>query len=250
MPIIFTLGKFQVFTFGLFLALGFILSSFVVFYFGREDLKEEEYMDAFVYSSLMALFGARLMYVLTHFADFGGNILRYIVVREEPGLSLFGGLLGGTIFLWYYTKRRKIEFIRLADIFSVAFSFGLSIVSFGSFIGGGTYGAESFLPVGVKVVEQSSFIHPVELYQGIILLILFILLATLLKTFFRRKEGLVSLVFLLGLSVSIFLLEFLKSIHVYLYYQITFNHLISFSLFSACIVYILYLMYRRKKGIK
>src|SRR3972149_2076530 len=111
LPILFTIGPFKVYAFGFFLSLSFILSTFIIWKYAKEDLKESEYLDAFLYTSVIALITARIIYILFHFEEFGINILRYIVVRETPGLSLTGGLVGGFLFLWWYAKSQKFDFL-------------------------------------------------------------------------------------------------------------------------------------------
>lgn len=251
MPILFTVGKFQVFTYGVFLVLGFLIASFIVFRYGRWDLKEEEYMDAFVYTSFFFLIGARIFYILTHFESFSTNLLSYIVFRIEPGLSLYGGLFFGVLFLWYYAKKRKINLQRILDVFSIASSFGFSIVSLGSFMSGGSFGKVTKLPWGVRVegaTITTGLYHPVELYQALVFFLLFLVLSFLSFSYYRKKEGQVSIVYLTCLSFFVFLLEFLKAKPVYLYYHITLNHLLSLGIFVGCIVYIGYGFVRTVRG--
>ncbi|MBI4066948.1 prolipoprotein diacylglyceryl transferase [Candidatus Gottesmanbacteria bacterium] len=222
-PILADIGPFHVFSYGLFLSLSFLISSFVIWKYGREELIEEELMDTYVYTSLVALLFSRVFYILFHFNEFGGNILKYIIVRENPGLSIIGGLLGGVAFLFYYTKRRKINTYKVADIFALTASLGLSLVSVGEFLGGATFGRETNLPWGVQVAGVLGKRHPTELYGFILFLILFMVLRFLYKKRFYKKEGYLSLVFLVGYSLIVFLLEIFKVGSVYLYDRISLN---------------------------
>jgi len=235
-----------VFVYGLFLALGFLVSGFVVFFFAREEFKEEEYMDAYLYTSFIALVCARIFYILTHFGSFGYDVIRYVVVREEPGLSLFGALAGGFAFLWYYAQRHKFNFLHVLDIFAVASLLGFSIASLGVFLGGGSFGIETNLPWGVSVAGMSGLRHPVEIYQVVLFLVMFVIFLYIRK-FFRKEAGMVSAFYILGISTIIFLLEFLKSQTVYLYDPFSPNHVLSAVFGLAAAGYIIYQLYLKRK---
>jgi len=217
LPILFTIGRFNVYSFGFFLALSFLLSTFIVWKFAKEDLKETEYFDAFLYTNIVVLAFARIFYIITHFSDFDFNPLRLIVVREAPGLSLLGGLIGGAVFLFFYARRKKYDFLHLADLFSLAFSFALIFAKIGEQLGGAGYGRETRFFLGVKVVGLTGIRHPTELYEALLYILLSIILLVLYKKSVRRKipSGVVSYLFVILTCFIFFGLEFLKERSVY-----------------------------------
>ena len=218
-PILFTIGKFNVYSFGFFLSLAFLLSTFVIWKYAKDELKEEEYLDAFLYTSFAALIFARLTFIILHFNEFGTNILKYIVVRETPGLSLFGGLLGGFVYLFWYTRRTKENFWKLLDLFSVAGSFSLILAKIGEELGGAGFGRETNFFLSVNIAGLPGRRHPVELYEALLLCILALVLVFVYQKSKRKiyPAGLVSSLFGAGLAIIIFLLEFLKEYRLYLY---------------------------------
>lgn len=228
LPVLFTIGSFKVYTFGFFLALSFILSTFIIWKYAKEDLKEEEYLDAFLYTSIAALVSARLLYIMLNFEEFGLNILRYIVVREAPGLSLLGGLSGGFTFFYWYAKQKRLDFSHLLDLFSVAACFALSFAKIGEQLAGGAFGRETNFFLSVKVVGAIGRYHPVELYESFLFLLLAILLLLIYNKIRLRKlpKGLAFSLFTLGAVLVVFLLEFMKVHSVYLY-GLSFNQIIA-----------------------
>jgi len=235
-PILFMIGPFHVFAFGFFLMMAFLLSSFLVYKYGREELQEEALMDTFVYTVLFSLFGGRIFYILFHFEEFGANILKYLIVRDSPGLSLFGALGGGAVFLYFYTRRKKISFFKTTDIFSVVASFGLSLVSLGMLLGGASYGLKTSLPWGVRVAGLAGKRHPAEAYFAVIFFILFLLLHRLYRGRLRKSTpGTLSILFLGSFSFSIFLLEFTRERSLYLYNLLSLNQLFSLIIFLLCL---------------
>ncbi|MBI3379241.1 prolipoprotein diacylglyceryl transferase [Candidatus Gottesmanbacteria bacterium] len=218
-PVLFTIGSFNVYAFGFFLSLAFLFSTFIVWKNAKEELAEEEYLDAFLYTSLASLIASRLGFILFHFNEFGLNFLKYIVVRETPGLSLVGGLFGGFIFLFWYARRIKRNFWKLLDLFSLASSFALILAKLGEQLGGAGFGRETNFFLGIKIIGLPGKHHPVELYEAFLLSILTLILYLIYKRVKRNilPEGLVASIFGIGLALIIFLLEFLKVYNLYLY---------------------------------
>lgn len=225
LPVLFTIGEFNVYAFGFFLALAFVLSTFIVFHYAKEELKEEEYLDAFLYTSFVFLFFARVVYIFFHFESFKLNFLRYILVRETPGLSLLGGLVFSTFFLFWYTKKRKFSFGHVADIFSQAGSFALALTKIGEQLGGASFGKPTDFFWGVHIVGKTGKFHPVELYEAWLFFLLTGVLFWIYKKFGKKEEGLVGLFFIFAVSFISFLLEFLKVYPLYLG-QLSFRQLI------------------------
>lgn len=235
-PILFTIGTFNVYAFGFFLFLAFLFATFIVFEYAKQDFKEEEYFDAFLYSCVASVISARIGYILTHFQSFQFIILRYILVRETPGLSLTAGMIGGCIFLYWYTHAKKLPFVRILDIFSIAAAFALFLSRIGQILGGGGFGKETSFFLAVRLAGKAGRFHPVELYESVLFLLVFILLSFLYTKAQKEKwpQGLTGCIFVLSTSLIIFLLEFLKVNSVYLY-GLSFRHI------SALVVFILIL---------
>ena len=165
-PVLFSIGPFNVYLFGFLLAVSFILSTFVIFKYAKEELKEEEYLDLFLGTCVITVFVARVVYIMMNFDDFGFNLLRYIVVRETPGLSLFGGSIAGFFFLYFSLRKSKYDFWHILDIFSVAGSVALIFIKLGEQMGGAGFGKMTNSFLGVQIIGQEGRYHPVELYEA------------------------------------------------------------------------------------
>lgn len=218
LPILFTIGPFNVYSFGFFLSLAFIISTFLVWKYASDDLKEEEYLDAYLYTNIVILVIARISFIITNFENFGGNILKYIVVRETPGLSLISGLAGGIVFLYFYARNKKYDFWHLGDIFAIALSFSLFLSKIGEQLGGAGFGKATDLFWGVRIAGITGKHHPTEFYEALLFLILALILTLVYRATIKKKiNGFVLCLFSLYVSLVIFLIEFLKDYQVYLY---------------------------------
>jgi len=218
-PVLFTIGKYNVYAFGFFLALAFILSTFFVWKLAKEEFKEDEYLDIFLYTAITSLIVARVFYILNNFGEFEFNILKYVVVTETPGLSLLGGLLGGFLYLASVIKKKKYNLLHVLDIFSVAGSFALVFAKLGEQLGGAAFGKITDFALAVNIVGIPGRRHPTELYEAIIFLILSVFIYILYRKTQGTKwpKGLVFCIFTEVVAISVMLLEFLKDYPVYLY---------------------------------
>lgn len=227
-PVLFTIGSFNVYAFGFFLFLALVLSTFILYQLSKLEFKEEEYFDAYLYTSIAAVIAARIGFIIMHINAFGINILRYILVRETPGLSILAGSVGGFLFLLWYARHRKLPLGHLLDIFSVVSSCALFLTKIAQQLAGGGFGKETNFFLGVNIVGRTGRYHPVEFYEASVYLALFIMLYILYKIVAREKwpVGLVSCVYGIGVALTVFLLEFFKIYTVYLY-GLSFRQLIA-----------------------
>lgn len=219
LPVLYSIGTFNVYSFGIFVALAFLMSTFIVWKLGREELKEELYLDAYFYTSLVSLVSARAVYIIRNWQDFQFIFLKYFLVVETPGLSLLGGAIGGFIFLYFYCRRRKLNFFHLADILSVTIALALFFIKIGQQLGGAAFGTQTVFFIKVKIVGREGFYHPVELYESLVFLLLFVLLFFLYKKAIKRKwnDGIVFSIFGFITALLTIVLEFIKVYRLYLY---------------------------------
>jgi prolipoprotein diacylglyceryltransferase len=143
------------------------------------------------------LFFARLFYVLFHFQVHYLNPLVFFVIFYFPGLSFPGGLLSGAVFLFFYTRKRKMPLAHVVDFFGLGL---LGAVPFG-------YIADIFLS------HFSPFQH---VFLPILLWILFGLgVAFLLPRSLRQelKPGTLGASSILVISFVNFLVNVLNSIN-------------------------------------
>lgn len=250
-PVLFTIGKFNVYAFGFFLAISFIIATFIVWKFGKEELKEEEYIDGFLYSSIIALITSRFFYILLNFDVFGFNILKYVVVRETPGLYLLSGLIGAFIFLFVYSRSKKYPFLHLLDLYSIAGACALIFAKIGEQLGGAGFGRETSFILAVKIIGIPGKHHPVELYEAIFFFVLTVILLKVYKKV-RAKiipEGSISFLFGQGIVLSIFLLEFFKVRTVY-FIGLSFVQIFSLSIGIVALIPFLIKFFRPSKFLR
>ena len=75
-PILFRIWKLEIHSYGLLLALSFLIGVYWSMHRGRKrGIKKDDIMDVFLFVVISAIIGSRLMYVLTHLSEFRGRWL-------------------------------------------------------------------------------------------------------------------------------------------------------------------------------
>src|SRR3989344_3073220 len=124
-------------SFGVFLALGFLLS--LVFLYLLCSKKGENFnlfLSLFLYVVLATLVGSRLIHV---FLGDPGYYLKYpieIFQIWRGGYSFLGGLIPAFLAIWIFAKKYNLPLLPTLDLLTLAFLPGQILGYFGSFFAG------------------------------------------------------------------------------------------------------------------
>lgn len=88
----------------------------------RKDVSMEKVFNLTFLTSIVALFFSRLFYVLFNPSPAILTPLGFLAFPYFPGLSLIGGIIGASIFIYFYAKYRKLPAGKLFDLFCVSFA--------------------------------------------------------------------------------------------------------------------------------
>ncbi len=211
-PVLFSIGKISVSTFGVFLSLGFILGIFLIWRLARAwDIDEEKILDLTLLTFIGGLVGARVYFVLTNLSFFIASPLKIILFTKNPGFSFWGGFLGGWLTLYFLTRRSKLDFLQLADIGIVGFFGGLIMANLGCLFGGCGAGILTHSFLGVSMIGLIGKRWPIQLLEA---LIYFLILINIWSsaTHFHQRGRIISLC-LIFIGVVELIFEPLRQIH-------------------------------------
>lgn len=174
------------------LSISFVFFLFTLYAYSRDDFilfrKNIEMEKIFNLAFLVAgagLFFARFFYVALNFSTLYLNPLAFLLFPYFPGLSLPGGVLGGSLVLIFLLKGKKFPEGRIFDFFIIAF---LASTLIGELI---------FLGVSYAFTKTLSI--PIVVQTGIVFL-LFILSARASRNH-SLKEGSVGIMSIMLLSL-------------------------------------------------
>ncbi len=214
-PTLYSAGSITVSSFGFFLSLAFLFSIFLVWRLARAwDLNEEKILDLCLLTFFGTLLGARVLFVLLHLNLFADNLLgsftKIVLLTKYPGLEFWGGILGGSLTLYFFAKRmRKIDFWQVADLAVVGLLGGLILGNIGCLLGGCNIGVRSDLPFAVSMVGFVGKRFPVQALEVIIFtFVLWRIWPMAVKFHFTGKIAALGLIILGSLE---FFLEFLRA---------------------------------------
>ena len=201
--ILINLGFIQIRWYSVLVLLAFIIGYVLVIKRSKKlDYPLTNITDMCFYLVIVCIIGARLHYCLFYIDELGNNpyFKNPIDIFKvwEGGLGIHGGIIVGLIFLYLYSKRKKLNFRGLLDIFAPALALGQAIGRWGNFFNQEAFGATTSLST-LKSLHIPKFIidgmyidgayhHPTFLYESIGCLIIFIILL-IIRNRKKIKDG-------------------------------------------------------------
>lgn len=199
-PILFELGSITIHSWGAVVAAAFAIALYLMYRDSkRVKIDPAKVLDFGLLTLVLALLGARLMYVLLDIGHFVNNPAE-ILMLQNGGLSIHGGLIGGLIAGIIFTRRNNISFFRLADLTAAPLILGQAIGRLGCFLAGICYGKITELPWAIKFEGIPGLRHPTQLYESGLDFMIFAFLWAYRKKI--RFEGQLFLIYVITYSVA------------------------------------------------
>ena len=217
-PELFRIGNFPINTYGVFLAIAFLCAILItVKLAARDGLPRERIYDLSLWMLLAALVGSKVLMLFTE-PEYRENPLHLVSLDFlRSGGVFYGGLLGAVIAGYLLMKRYQLPWWKTADACAPGIAIGNFFGRQGCFAAGCCWGEPTTLPWGVKFSElghqitgvpNHTHLHPTQLYESFIMLIVFLFLLWLHKR--KRFSGQVILAYALLYSVIRFFIEFVR----------------------------------------
>jgi phosphatidylglycerol:prolipoprotein diacylglycerol transferase len=184
--------------------------------------------DGLIWLLIGGIIGARLWHVFTpppSLVAEGQDTWFYLthpldlVMTRKGGLGIPGGVIGGGLALFLFTRRHKLNFGIWADIAAPALALGQAIGRWGNYINQELYGAPTNLPWRIFIspanrlpgYENVAYYHPLFLYESLWNFANFLLLMWLSRKHSAKLlPGDIFLVYLVVYPFGRFMLEFLR----------------------------------------
>ena len=226
-----TIGGFTIAFYGMIIAFGMVMGYLMTAFQAKRTGQEPDlYLDLALWDIVFAVIGARIYYVVFSW-DYYKDNLSQIFNTRGGGLAIYGGVIAGVITTIIFGKVRKQNFFQLLDTACVGLITGQIIGRWGNFcnreaFGGYTDGlfamqlkesdvASSNLTHAVlkHIVEIDGTryiqVHPTFLYES--LWNVGVLVVLLLFTKYRKYNGQIFLIYLLGYGLGRVWIEGLRT---------------------------------------
>ncbi len=246
-----SLGSFQIYWYGVIIALGAVLAVFFCMRTGpRLGIQGNDFLDVLLFALPGGILGARLYYIIFNpslYVKAGGGIdLAACVNIHKGGLAIYGGILAGTLIVFLVSRHKKIPFPTMVDLCTFGLLIGQIAGRWGNFVNVEAYGGETDLPwrMGIETAQGYWEVHPTFLYESLWNLLGFFLLLLVLGKGLRKFDGMLFLLYLAWYGFGRGFIEGLRTDSLYFFDTgLRVSQLLGF---ASCVLALLLLVWKLK----
>ena len=228
-PKLFSIGSFYLPTYGVLVALAFLVGLTVTVRLAkRTGLNGELITNLAVYCALAGLLGAKLLMFAFDWGNPDNPPIFSLATLQAAGVWQ-GGLALAIVFAFFYIRRNQLPFLKTFDAFGPGIAIGHAIGRIGCFAAGCCWGNQCDLPWAVTFrnpeanaltgVPLNQPLHPSQLYE---MATEFALFAFLYWRYGKaHRPGQIIGLYLVFSSIARFLIEFTRFHEQGLYYGLS-----------------------------
>ena len=223
----FSIGRFNVYWYGVCIAFGICLALVFAFRHSVEfGVDADSMVDVILIGIVLGIVSARAYYVAM--APFKYESIWEMIAIRDGGLAIYGGIIGAFLFGGLACKWRGVPVLPMFDLTAMGFLLGQCCGRWGNFFNQEAFGCNTTLPwgmyseatrdylMGSTVTAQSGMtidpnlpVHPTFLYESIWCLVGFILLFRYIKK--RKFNGDIALRYMIWYGAGRFWIEALRT---------------------------------------
>ena len=184
--ILFSIGNINIYWYGFLIVMAFIIGLILLKKICKEfDFNFDTILEVFILIIPTSIFCARVYYILFNLEYYSNNINEIFSITSG-GLAVSGGIIGGAIVTFIYTKLKKIDFLKFLDMIVIALPLGQAIGRWGNFFNVEAYGCITDSIFRMGIIKNGNYIevHPTFLYESICCFLIYVFLFLN-----RKKEG-------------------------------------------------------------
>ncbi|MBQ7031196.1 MAG: prolipoprotein diacylglyceryl transferase [Bacilli bacterium] len=219
-PVLFTLFGIEIRWYSVLLLTGMIIAMFMFIKEGKRfNIPKDFTFNLAFWVIIIGIISARLYYCVFNFSLYKDNLLDIFKIWEG-GLAIHGGLIGGFITLFIYTKKYSVNTYKITDMAVVPLLLAQSIGRWGNFFNSEAHGVATTyyhlkeLHIPEKIIEGMKignvYYHPTFFYESLYCLVGFIILL-FVRRYRYLKRGQLTCIYLMYYSVGRFFIESLRT---------------------------------------
>jgi len=219
-PVLFTLFGIEIRWYSVLLLTGMIIAMFMFIKEGKRfNIPKDFTFNLAFWVIIIGIISARLYYCVFNFSLYKDNLLDIFKIWEG-GLAIHGGLIGGFITLFIYTKKYSVNTYKITDMAVVPLLLAQSIGRWGNFFNSEAHGVATTyyhlkeLHIPEKIIEGMKignvYYHPTFFYESLYCLVGFIILL-FIRRYRYLKRGQLTCIYLMYYSVGRFFIESLRT---------------------------------------
>jgi phosphatidylglycerol---prolipoprotein diacylglyceryl transferase len=165
-PEIFSYNTFSLRWYGLFFALGFLISQQILYYIHRQEGKPERDVETLtIYMVIATIIGARLGHVIFYQPEliFEDPLSIFLPFEFSPfrftglqGLASHGGAIGILFALWLYSRKKKLgqNYLQVVDRIVILVALTGALIRLGNYFNSEIIGKPTDAPTAVLFVND------------------------------------------------------------------------------------------------
>lgn len=214
------LGIIQIYWYSICIFFGILVACILIYRESQKRKIDQEFIINLAFNTIIfGIIGARLYYVLFNLNYYLSNPIEILEIWNG-GLAIHGGILFGSLFVVYYTKKHKVETLKVFDIIVVGLIIGQAIGRWGNFFNQEAYGAittatklqsigvPDFVINGMYILGE--YRQPTFFYESIWNLFGFVALL-IIRRYPYLKTGQLSGFYLIWYSIARFIIEGMRA---------------------------------------
>ena len=175
-PILFEIGGFPVYTYGLLLAAAYLLGlQFALVRARARGLDPNRVMDLGIWIIVSALVGAKLLLLIVDFDKFSRDPAELLNLLRSGGV-FYGGLIAAVVVALWYLRRHRMPMWTVTDVFAPGIALGHVIGRLGCLFAGCCFGRPTDVPWAITFHNEFAArnvgtplgipLHPTQLYEA------------------------------------------------------------------------------------
>lgn len=225
-PIAFEFGPFQIHWYAIAIVTGIVLAVWMaVSEAKRVGIDPDNIYDFVLWGVPLSFIGSRLYYVIFEWKYYAAHPDQIIAIWNG-GIAIYGGLIAGGIFLYYFCRKRHLSIWKYLDIAAPAVILAQGIGRWGNF-----FNHEAFGPITSASFLQSLHIpqwiidnmkidgyyrQPTFLYESVWDILGCLMMVTYRHFKKELREGEIACLYLIWYSVGRFFIEGMRTDSLYI----------------------------------
>jgi len=203
-PVLYSCSLFTVYTYGVFVAFAFLLSTWLITRRAARLGFDPEIIGNFlIFVLVCGILSARVFYVVLNWSEFASD-LPEIFRLYHGGLVWYGGLIGAALCGLLFLKRKRLSIPVVIDLCAPYLALAQAIGRIGCFFNGCCFGRPS--SHGIYFPAHGRTLFPSQLIDALSLLAVY----AVLRLIRGQKPGQLFGLYLLLAGLQRFLMEFLR----------------------------------------
>lgn len=252
-----SIGGFNIYWYSILIIIGIILGYIIAIReVNKKNIDKSIFDNMIFYMIIIGIIGARLYYVIFNYYEFSSIIEIFAIYNG--GLAIYGGVIASIIFIYFYSRKYKYNFLDFLDILAPSLILGQAIGRWGNFFNREAYGSIVSLDflnnlhipnfIVNNMYINGNYHHPTFLYESFFCIVGFILLL-LIRNKIKYKRGDIAFIYLIYYGIVRFFIEGLRMDSLYLF-DFRISQIVSIVIIIIGIVGVIYNRKNKKSNCK